>query len=89
MVVGYHGRPGSVVAAGQSPFSHTDQGSGEGVAVGQPQIGPWWFAANETPADKATYDIVLRVPRGQRGAQQRRAGLPRARRRLDPLDAGG
>ncbi len=65
VVVAYHGRPGSVVAAGQSPFSHTDEGSGEGVAVGQPQMGPWWFAANETPADKATYDIVLRVPRGQ------------------------
>ncbi len=62
VVVGYHGRPGSVVAADQSPFSWT---SGEGVAVGQPQMGPWWFAANETPADKATYDIVLRVPRGQ------------------------
>ncbi len=65
VVVAYHGRPGSVVAAGQSPFSHTDEGSGEGAAVGQPQMGPWWFAANETPADKATYDIVLRVPRGQ------------------------
>ena len=65
VVVDYHGRPGSVVAAGQSPFSYTDEGSGEGVAVGQPQMGPWWFAANETPADKATYDIVLRVPRGQ------------------------
>ncbi|QIK66962.1 M1 family metallopeptidase [Nocardioides sp. HDW12B] len=62
VVVRYHGRPASVVAAGQSPFSWT---RGEGVAVGQPQMGPWWFAANETPADKATYDIVLRVPRGQ------------------------
>jgi len=33
--------------------------------MGEPQIGPWWFAANETPTDKATYDITLRVPRGQ------------------------
>jgi aminopeptidase N len=61
VTVDYHGRPGSTAAAGQRPFAH---GSGEGVAVGQPQMGPWWFAANETPADKATYDIVLRVPRG-------------------------
>jgi aminopeptidase N len=61
VVVDHHGRPGSTSAAGQSPFVHAP---GEGVAVGQPQMGPWWFAANETPADKATYDIVLRVPRG-------------------------
>lgn len=62
VVVDYHGRPGSTSAAGQRPFVH---GRGEGVAAGQPQMGPWWFAANESPADKATYDIVLRVPRGR------------------------
>jgi aminopeptidase N len=62
VAVDYHGRPASTSAAGQRPFSHR---RGEGVAVGQPQMGPWWFAANETPADKATYDIVLRVPRGR------------------------
>lgn len=61
VVVGYHGRPGSTRAAGVSPFRHAP---GEGVAMGEPQIGAWWFAANETPADTATYDIVLRVPRG-------------------------
>jgi aminopeptidase N len=62
VTVDYRGRPGSTSAAGQRPFTHI---AGEGVAVGQPQMGPWWFAANETPADKATYDIVLRVPRGR------------------------
>ncbi len=38
---------------------------GETAAVGEPQIGPQWFAGNETPGDKATYDITIRVPRGQ------------------------
>jgi aminopeptidase N len=61
--VWYHGRPSTTRAAGMaSPFTHRQ---GEGVAMGEPQNGPWWFAANETPTDKATYDIVVRVPRGQ------------------------
>jgi aminopeptidase N len=60
--VDYHGRPASTRAAGLSPFFHQ---RGEGLALGEPQIGPWWFAANETPADKATYDISLRVPKGR------------------------
>ena len=28
-------------------------------------ICPWWFPANDHPADKATYDITVRVPRGR------------------------
>ena len=60
--VDYHGRPASTSAAGLSPFFHQ---RGEGLALGEPQIGPWWFAANETPADKATYDISVRVPKGR------------------------
>lgn len=60
--VGYHGRPSTTRAAGiSSPFTHV---AGEGTAIGEPQNGAWWFAANETPADKATYDIAVRVPRG-------------------------
>jgi aminopeptidase N len=45
---------------------------GEGVAVGEPQIGPWWFAANETPGDKATYDVTIRVPRGRQAVSNGR-----------------
>lgn len=60
--VGYHGRPAQVRATGVSPFFSR---SGEAMAIGEPQIGAWWFAANETPADKASYDVTLRVPRGQ------------------------
>lgn len=62
VVVRYHGRPGDTRAAGLEPFF---AGRGEAMAIGEPQIGPWWFACNETPTDKATYDISLRVPRGQ------------------------
>ncbi|HET6563376.1 MAG TPA: M1 family metallopeptidase [Marmoricola sp.] len=60
--VEYHGRPAATRAAGLSPFFHAP---GEGLALGEPQIGPWWFAANETPKDKATYDISVRVPKGR------------------------
>ena len=63
--VRYHGRPAAVTATGASPG--TDlwfRWGGETVAMGEPQNGAWWFAANETPQDKATFDITIRVPRG-------------------------
>ncbi len=63
--VRYHGRPASVSAEGARPnrdlYFHRP---GETVAMGEPQNGAWWFAANETPEDKATFDITIRVPRG-------------------------
>ena len=63
VVVRYHGNPSKTRVPGYgSPFF---QERGEGLAMGEPQIGPWWFAANETPADKATYRIAIRVPRGR------------------------
>ena len=61
VVVRYAGRPGTVRAAGVSPFV---KGHDEGLAMGEPQSGPWWFAANETPEDRARFDVRLRVPRG-------------------------
>ena len=61
VVVRYAGRPGTVRATGVSPFV---EGYDEGLAMGEPQIGPWWFAANETPEDRARFDVRLRVPRG-------------------------
>jgi aminopeptidase N len=63
--VRYHGLPGSVRAAGVSPGSDLwFHRPGETVALGEPQNGAWWFAANETPQDKASFDITIRVPRG-------------------------
>jgi len=63
--VEYHGRPGDRSSEGVSPDSDLwFTGAGETIAMGEPQIGPWWFAANETPADKAAFDITVRVPRG-------------------------
>jgi aminopeptidase N len=32
--------------------------------VGEPQGSPGWFPCNDTPRDKATYDIRVRVPKG-------------------------
>jgi len=61
VVVHYSGRPGSVRATGVSPFL---DGYDEGYAMGEPQSGPWWFAANETPEDRARFDVRVRVPRG-------------------------
>ena len=62
VTVGYHGRPARVSADGHRPFVWSP---GEAMAVGEPQIGAWWFAANETPSDKASFDVTIRVPRGQ------------------------
>ncbi len=64
LTVGYHGKPAGIEATGVQPFLRVP---GETVAIGEPQIGPWWFAANETPQDKASYDVRIRVPRGQQG----------------------
>ncbi len=63
VTVRYHGRP-SRRGTGTVWDGYFWE-PGEVAAVGEPQIGPLWFAANETPGDKATYDVTLRVPRGQ------------------------
>ena len=64
--VTYHGRPSSISTDVDTPgwdlYFHRQ---GETIAEGEPQNGPWWFAANEIPTDKATYDITVRVPAGR------------------------
>ena len=63
VTVRYHGTPSRLgTGTAWDGWFHEP---GEVAAVGEPQIGPLWFAANETPSDKATYDVVVRVPRGQ------------------------
>ena len=42
----------------------TTAGSDGVFVAGEPQGAPTWFAANDTPKDKATYDISMTVPDG-------------------------
>lgn len=60
--VRYHGTPRSTWVSGQNPWMWT---STEQVAAGEPLIAPWWFPCNDTPADKATYDVIGWVPPAQ------------------------
>lgn len=62
VVVRFHGNPDDVRFRGEQPWNRTDE---EVTAANEPHIAPWWFAANDHPTDKATYDITIRVPRGR------------------------
>ncbi len=62
VLVTYHGDPDSIEFDGEAPWNATDL---EATATNEPHIAPWWFAANDHPTDKATYDITVSVPRGQ------------------------
>jgi aminopeptidase N len=44
------------------PWITTPDGA---VALGQPEIAAWWFPSNDHPADKATFDLRISVPRGR------------------------
>jgi aminopeptidase N len=58
--VRYAGKPTSFSAHGISPWIRTRDGA---AAVGEPEIAPWWFPANDHPRDKATFDVRVTVPR--------------------------
>ncbi|MGN6574894.1 MAG: M1 family metallopeptidase [Nocardioides sp.] len=60
--VDYHGRPADIGYRKNKPWLRN---AGETMATNEPQIAPWWFAANDHPSDKATFDIELAVPSGQ------------------------
>ncbi len=62
VVVDYAGRPADVRIKGTSPWISSET---EAMATNEPHIGPWWFAGNDHPRDKATFDISVAVPTGQ------------------------
>jgi aminopeptidase N len=62
IAIDYHGTPARTRVDGLNPWMWT---ATEQVAAGEPRIAPWWFPCNDTPSDKATYDIIGRVPAGQ------------------------
>ncbi|HEY9562783.1 MAG TPA: M1 family metallopeptidase [Nocardioides sp.] len=62
--VRYSGKPSTLSWKGERPFLRT---TGEMMAMNEPQIAPWWFAANDHPRDKATIDVRITVGNGYEG----------------------
>lgn len=60
--VTYAGKPGRIRFDGERPFLAQRRSA---LAVGQPNIAPWWFPSNDHPSDKAKFRINLRVAKGQ------------------------
>jgi aminopeptidase N len=60
--VRYHGKPDDISFHHEDPWVSSRR---EALATNEPHIAPWWFAANDHPSDKATFDIAIRVPRGR------------------------
>lgn len=58
--VRYDGRPGSIGWDGERNWLADDT---EVVAMNQPHMAAWWFPSNDHPADKATVDIRITVPK--------------------------
>jgi aminopeptidase N len=63
VVVTYAGKPGPVTDPDGSLEGWVPTHDGAFV-VGEPQGSPAWFPGNDTPADKATYDVHVTVPSG-------------------------
>ncbi|HQR81177.1 MAG TPA: M1 family metallopeptidase, partial [Actinomycetota bacterium] len=60
--INYRGNPARADRTDDYPWL---RGAGEQLGIGEPRIAPWWFPANDHPRDKARYDVVGFVPRGQ------------------------
>ncbi len=74
--VRYAGVPKNASDGAVKPWVTTPDGA---LAVGEPEIAAWWFPSNDHPADKATFDIDLTVPRGlQAISNGRLVGVDRA-----------
>jgi aminopeptidase N len=59
--VRYHGVPEDLRYEGDRGWISDNR---EAMATNEPHIAPYWFPANDHPRDKATFDITVRVPRG-------------------------
>jgi aminopeptidase N len=59
--VDYTGVPSAIPSrhCGASPWLRTADGA---VAVGEPDIAPWWYPCNDHPTDKASFTITAVVP---------------------------
>jgi aminopeptidase N len=62
VVVSYAGRPRRERYVGERNWLANRR---EVVAMNEPHMAPWWFPANDHPADKALMDISVTVPRGK------------------------
>lgn len=63
VAVTYAGVPSTVERYGFTSWQRTPDGA---VAANEPESAWWWFPSNDHPADKATYDVTVRVPSGDR-----------------------
>ncbi|WP_148614527.1 M1 family metallopeptidase [Nocardioides rubriscoriae] len=59
VAVTYAGDPGGLSYAGERSWV---VGAGEVVTMNEPHMAPWWFAANDHPSDKATFDVTVTGP---------------------------
>jgi aminopeptidase N len=59
VVVRYRGKPGPISYARERSWLADRT---EVVTMGEPHMAPWWFPANDHPADKASFDIHVTVP---------------------------
>lgn len=63
VAVDYAGMPSSlpITPDEMPPWQRTADGA---VAVGEPEIAPWWYPSNDHPSDKATMSVSVTVPHG-------------------------
>ncbi|CAN5503651.1 M1 family metallopeptidase [soil metagenome] len=57
--VTYSGRPSALGYAGEGNWLADSR---EVVTMNEPHMAPWWFASNDHPSDKATYDVTVTGP---------------------------
>ena len=75
----YAGVPKRIRNNGSRPWITTPDGA---LAIGEPESAAWWFPSNDHPADRATFDLRITVPRGRQAISNGRlAGVHRTKTR--------